>query len=183
SPALRLYIEPGLRPAERRRRGARAAGQECRQRVSPARHGAVRGGRRRRNAAGRTRQRHRRAHGGPHRRLRPLRPCRPSTGGLTDHRCSSTVCAGGLMRTLWIAFVGLSLLTGCNTVSGVKQDSRQAVDYTYEKKEEYQRDLADGLGQADLREGQGQAPVAAVAIREKTCTRSSFWILGTFTLR
>jgi chromosome segregation ATPase len=55
------------------------------------------------------------------------------------------------MRTLWIAFVGLSLLTGCNTVSGVKQDSRQAVDYTYEKKEEYQRDLAAQMKELDVK--------------------------------
>ena len=55
------------------------------------------------------------------------------------------------MRTLWIAFVGLSLLAGCNTVSGVKQDSRQAADYTYEKKEEYQRDLAAQMNELDVK--------------------------------
>ena len=56
------------------------------------------------------------------------------------------------MRPLWIAFVGLSLLTGCsNTVSGVKQDSRQAADYTYDKKEEYQRKLAAEMRELDVR--------------------------------
>ena len=55
------------------------------------------------------------------------------------------------MRTLWIAFVGLGLLTGCNTVSGVKQDTRQAADYTYEKKEEYQRDLAAQMKELDVK--------------------------------
>ena len=55
------------------------------------------------------------------------------------------------MRTLWIAFVGLSLVTGCNTASGVKQDSRQAADYTYEKKEEYQRDLTAQMKELDVK--------------------------------
>ena len=55
------------------------------------------------------------------------------------------------MRTLWIALVGLSLLTGCNTAAGVKQDSREAADYTYEKKEEYQRDLAAQMKELDVK--------------------------------
>jgi len=46
------------------------------------------------------------------------------------------------MRTLVVAFIGVALLAGCNTVAGVKEDSRQAADYTYDKKEEYQRALA-----------------------------------------
>jgi predicted small secreted protein len=55
------------------------------------------------------------------------------------------------MRTLWTALIGVSLLVGCNTVSGVKQDSRQAADYTYEKKEEYQRKLASEMGELDVK--------------------------------
>ena len=43
------------------------------------------------------------------------------------------------MRTLVIALIAVATLAGCNTVSGMKEDSRQAADYTYEKKEEYQR--------------------------------------------
>ena len=44
--------------------------------------------------------------------------------------------------TLAAATLAITALAGCNTVAGMKQDSRQAVDYTYEKKEEYQRALA-----------------------------------------
>jgi predicted small secreted protein len=55
------------------------------------------------------------------------------------------------MRTLWTALIGLSLLVGCNTVSGVKEDSRQAADYTYEKKEEYQRKLASEMRELDVK--------------------------------
>jgi predicted small secreted protein len=55
------------------------------------------------------------------------------------------------MRTLWVVLIGVSLLAGCNTVAGVKQDSRQAADYTYEKKEEYQRDLAAQMKELDVK--------------------------------
>ena len=46
------------------------------------------------------------------------------------------------MKTLLITVVVVAALAGCNTAAGVKQDSQQAVDYTYEKKEEYQQSLA-----------------------------------------
>jgi outer membrane murein-binding lipoprotein Lpp len=55
------------------------------------------------------------------------------------------------MRTLWTALIGVSLLVGCNTVSGVKEDSRQAADYTYEKKEEYQRKLSSEMQELDVK--------------------------------
>jgi hypothetical protein len=55
------------------------------------------------------------------------------------------------MRTLWTALIGVSLLVGCNTVSGVKEDSRQATDYTYEKKEEYQRKLTAEMRELDVK--------------------------------
>jgi predicted small secreted protein len=55
------------------------------------------------------------------------------------------------MRTLVVAFIGVALLTGCNTVSGVKEDSRQAADYTYEKKEEFQRALAAQMRELDVK--------------------------------
>ena len=55
------------------------------------------------------------------------------------------------MRTLWTALIGVSLLVGCNTASGVKEDSRQAADYTYEKKEEYQRKLAAEMQELDVK--------------------------------
>ena len=55
------------------------------------------------------------------------------------------------MRILVIALIGVALLAGCNTVAGVKDDSRQAVDYTYEKKEEYQRALAAQMRELDVK--------------------------------
>ncbi len=55
------------------------------------------------------------------------------------------------MRTLVIALIGIALLAGCNTVAGVKEDSRQAADYTYEKKEEYQRALAAQMRELDVK--------------------------------
>ncbi|HEX9125508.1 MAG TPA: coiled coil domain-containing protein [Methylomirabilota bacterium] len=55
------------------------------------------------------------------------------------------------MRTLWTALVGVGLLVGCNTAAGVKEDSRQAADYTYDKKEEYQRKLAAEMKELDVK--------------------------------
>ena len=55
------------------------------------------------------------------------------------------------MRTLWTALIGVGLLVGCNTASGVKEDSRQAADYTYDKKEEYQRKLAAEMRELDVK--------------------------------
>ena len=55
------------------------------------------------------------------------------------------------MRTLVIALIAVALLAGCNTVAGVKQDSRQAADYTYEKKDEYQRALAAQRRELDVK--------------------------------
>ena len=55
------------------------------------------------------------------------------------------------MRTLAIALVAVALLAGCNTVAGVKEDSRQAADYTYEKKDEYQRALAAQMRELDIK--------------------------------
>jgi peptidoglycan hydrolase CwlO-like protein len=55
------------------------------------------------------------------------------------------------MRTLVIALIAVATLAGCNTVAGMKHDSRQAVDYTYEKKEEYQRALAAQMRELDVK--------------------------------
>ena len=56
------------------------------------------------------------------------------------------------MRTLiTITLVAVATLVGCNTVSGVKEDSRQAADYTYEKKEEYQRALSNQMRELDTK--------------------------------
>jgi predicted small secreted protein len=54
------------------------------------------------------------------------------------------------MRTLWTALIGVCLLVGCNTAAGVKEDTRQAADYTYDKKEEYQRKLAAEMRELDV---------------------------------
>ena len=56
------------------------------------------------------------------------------------------------MRALAVvALAAVAALSSCNTVAGVKQDSRQAVDYTYEKKEEYQRALAAQMRELDVK--------------------------------
>ena len=55
------------------------------------------------------------------------------------------------MRTLVIALVAAAALAGCNTVAGMKHDSRQAVDYTYEKKEEFQGALAAQIRELDTK--------------------------------
>ena len=55
------------------------------------------------------------------------------------------------MRTRVIWLVALAALAGCNTVAGMKEDSRQAADYTYEKKEEYQRALSSQMRELDTK--------------------------------
>jgi predicted small secreted protein len=55
------------------------------------------------------------------------------------------------MRTLVIALIAVALFAGCNTVAGVKEDSRQAADYTYEKKEEYQHALSRQRQELDVK--------------------------------
>ena len=50
-----------------------------------------------------------------------------------------------------ITLIAVATLVGCNTVSGVKEDSRQAVDYTYEKKEEYHRALSSQMRELDTK--------------------------------
>ena len=55
------------------------------------------------------------------------------------------------MRIRLAFLVAAAVLAGCNTVAGVKEDSRQAADYTYEKKEEYQRALAAQMRELDVK--------------------------------
>jgi predicted small secreted protein len=55
------------------------------------------------------------------------------------------------MRTLVIALIGVALLADCNTVAGVKEDSRRAADYTYEKKGEYQRAFTAQMRELDVK--------------------------------
>ena len=55
------------------------------------------------------------------------------------------------MTRIALTLVAVAVLAGCNTVAGMKHDSRQAVDYTYEKKEEYQRALAGQTRELDTK--------------------------------
>ncbi len=55
------------------------------------------------------------------------------------------------MRTLAIALIAAATLAGCNTVAGMKEDSRQAADYTYEKKDEFQRAFAAQRQELDVK--------------------------------
>ena len=55
------------------------------------------------------------------------------------------------MRIRLAFLVAAAVLAGCNTVASVKEDSRQAADYTYEKKEEYQRALAAQMRELDIK--------------------------------
>jgi len=55
------------------------------------------------------------------------------------------------MRIRLAFLVAAGVLAGCNTFAGVKEDSRQAADYTYEKKEEYQRALAAQMRELDVK--------------------------------
>ena len=55
------------------------------------------------------------------------------------------------MRIRLAFLVAAAVLAGCNTFAGVKEDSRQAADYTYEKKEEYQRALAAQMRELDVK--------------------------------
>ena len=55
------------------------------------------------------------------------------------------------MRSLFAALVVSVAFMGCNTVSGMKEDTHQASVYTYEKKEEYQRDLSNQMRELDTK--------------------------------
>lgn len=55
------------------------------------------------------------------------------------------------MRTLLAFLIAITALAGCNTVAGMKHDSRQAVDYTYEKKDEYQRALTAQAAELNIK--------------------------------
>ena len=72
------------------------------------------------------------------------------------------------MRSLLVALVVAAALTGCNTVSGMKQDTHQASVYTYEKKEEYQRDLAAQMRELDAKTDELKAKAARASDSVKT---------------
>jgi peptidoglycan hydrolase CwlO-like protein len=58
------------------------------------------------------------------------------------------------------AALAVTELAGCDTVAGMKHDSRQAVDYTYDKKEEYQRALAAQMRELDAKVDELKAKAA-----------------------
>jgi predicted small secreted protein len=64
------------------------------------------------------------------------------------------------MRSLFIALMVGAALTGCNTVAGMKQDTNAAVDYTYDKKEEYQKALAEQMRDLDAKTEELKAKAA-----------------------
>jgi outer membrane murein-binding lipoprotein Lpp len=55
------------------------------------------------------------------------------------------------MRKLPAFLVVTVLFAGCSTVAGMKEDTHQAADYSYEKKEEYQRVLAEQMRELDVK--------------------------------
>jgi predicted small secreted protein len=55
------------------------------------------------------------------------------------------------MRSLFVVLAVAAALVGCNTVAGMKEDTSQVSDYTYEKKEEYQRDLSNQMRELDTK--------------------------------
>jgi predicted small secreted protein len=72
------------------------------------------------------------------------------------------------MRSLFVALVVAAALTGCNTVSGMKEDTHQASVYTYEKKEEYQRDLAAQMRELDAKTDELKAKASKASDSVKT---------------
>ncbi len=72
------------------------------------------------------------------------------------------------MKTLLIVLVAVAALAGCNTAAGMRQDTRQAVDYTYEKREEYQRKLGSELREIDARMDELKAKAARSSQSVKT---------------
>jgi len=64
------------------------------------------------------------------------------------------------MRSVLVALMIGTTLTGCNTVTGMKKDTNAAVDYTYEKKEEYQRSLAEQMREIDAKTDELKAKAA-----------------------
>jgi predicted small secreted protein len=64
------------------------------------------------------------------------------------------------MRSLFIALMVGAALTGCNTVAGMKQDTNAAVDYTYDKKEEYQKAFAEQMRDLDAKTDELKAKAA-----------------------
>jgi len=78
-----------------------------------------------------------------------------------------------MLRPLAVALIVSAGLTGCNTVAGMKEDSNQAVNYTYEKKEEYQRALAAQMRDLDAKTEQLKVKAAQASDSVKTQFNSS----------
>ena len=72
------------------------------------------------------------------------------------------------MRSLFVALVVAVALAGCNTVAGMKQDTTQVSDYTYEKKEEYQRALSAQMRELDAKTEELKAKAGRASDSVKT---------------
>ena len=77
------------------------------------------------------------------------------------------------MRTLLVALIVVAVLTGCNTVAGMKEDSHQVSVYTYEKREEYQRALAAQMRELDAKTAQLKVKAAQASDATKVQFNSS----------
>lgn len=73
------------------------------------------------------------------------------------------------VRSILIVLLAASSLPGCNTWSGVKEDTRAAKDYTYEKKDEYRSRLEYQMLELDAKteELKGKAANASESVKRE----------------
>ena len=73
------------------------------------------------------------------------------------------------LRSILIVLFAAIALPGCNTWSGVKQDTREAKDYTYDKKEEYESRLKYQMLELDAKteELKGKAANATESVKRE----------------
>ncbi|HEV8533099.1 MAG TPA: hypothetical protein VGT00_16875 [Methylomirabilota bacterium] len=72
-------------------------------------------------------------------------------------------------RSILIVLLAAFALSGCGTWSGVKQDTRAAKDYTYEKKDEYESRLKYQMLELDAKteELKGKAANATESVKRE----------------
>ena len=73
------------------------------------------------------------------------------------------------VRSILIGFLVAFTLPGCSTWSGVKEDTRAAKDYTYEKKDEYRSRLEYQMLELDAKteELKGKAANASESVKRE----------------
>jgi len=73
------------------------------------------------------------------------------------------------LRSILIVLFAAVALPGCSTWSGVKQDTRAAKDYTYEKKDEYRSRLEYQMQELDAKteELKGKAANASESVKRE----------------